>query len=254
MLNDTAGKKLVNRQWKSYGTTVVNNNFVRLTPDRQSKKGAIWSQKPLGVDSFSTILKFRISGQGKNFFGDGIAMWLVNQKFQNSGSLHGFHEKFTGVGIIFDTFKNTENMDAHRDVMVLVNDGERTMEMMTSPVLGCNNMNFRYHADAGDFSVTDASRVKVLVEGRNLHVWMDTENTGEWTKCVSVEDMPLKEDWAVDSHIGITGSTGQLADNHDLLSLATYSDSMVMEVQEVEKFSKKEFPVSDLETTTTMDR
>jgi len=50
-----------------------------LTPDRQSKKGALWSKKALGVSEFSAIVKFRISGQGKNFFGDGIGLWMVQQ-------------------------------------------------------------------------------------------------------------------------------------------------------------------------------
>ena len=43
----------------------------------QSKKGALWSREPLDVPSFSSILKFRISGKGKDFFGDGIALWVV---------------------------------------------------------------------------------------------------------------------------------------------------------------------------------
>ena len=87
-------------------------------------------------------LKFRISGQGKNFFGDGIALWIVQNSFYVEGNLHGFQEKFQGVGIIFDTFRNTETLNVHRDVTVLVNDGERTFEAMTSEVQGCN-ANFR---------------------------------------------------------------------------------------------------------------
>lgn len=35
----------------------------RLTPDRQSKKGALWSHKPLRVDQVTATLKFRIHGQ-----------------------------------------------------------------------------------------------------------------------------------------------------------------------------------------------
>ena len=61
---DFTGNKLVNSNWKNHGTTVVNKNFVRLTPDRQSKKGALWSRSPLSSESLHAILKFRISGQG----------------------------------------------------------------------------------------------------------------------------------------------------------------------------------------------
>lgn len=159
---DHAGQRMVSRHWRPSGTAVVQNNFVRLTPDRQSKKGALWSRKALGVPSFSCILKFRISGQGKNFFGDGIGMWIVQQGYYSEGSLHGFQEKFVGIGLIFDTFKNTESLSAHRDVTILINDGEKTWEMMTEEVKGCN-INVRYHAERADFSVTDAARAKLIV-------------------------------------------------------------------------------------------
>ena len=105
---DNAGMRMVGTHWRSAGHAVVNNNFARLTPDRQSKKGALWSRKALGVPEFSAVLKFRISGQGKNFFGDGLALWVVQQSFYDPGDLHGFKENFQGVGIIFDTFRSLE--------------------------------------------------------------------------------------------------------------------------------------------------
>lgn len=82
------GNRVVHKQWKTHGNAVVNSNFVRLTPDRQSKKGALWSKKALGVSEFSAILKFRISGQGKNFFGDGIGLWMVQQGIINGICIH----------------------------------------------------------------------------------------------------------------------------------------------------------------------
>ena len=35
---------------------------------------------------------------------------------------------------MFDTFRNTEDSHAHRDVTILVNDGEKTWAMMTADV------------------------------------------------------------------------------------------------------------------------
>jgi lectin, mannose-binding 2 len=136
----------------------VNSNYI----NNQSKKGALWSRKSLGVPSFFCVFKFRISGQGKNFFGDGIALWITQQSFYNPGDLHGSQENFVGVGVIFDTFRNTENIHAHRDVTLLINDGEKTWDMMTEDIHGCN-ANFRYHAERADFSVTDSARARVLI-------------------------------------------------------------------------------------------
>jgi len=239
---DNTGLRLVSKQWKTSGHAVVNTKFARLTPDRQSKKGALWSRKPIGVPTFSSIFKFRISGQGKNFFGDGIGLWFMQQGYYQEGNLHGSTEKFTGIGIIFDTFKNTENLASHRDVTVLINDGEKTYEMMTQDVKGCE-ASIRYHSERADFSVTDASRAKVMITENNMFaLYIDAANTGEWTTCVTLTELPFKRDWAMKAYIGITASTGALADNHDVLSLQTFSDISVMEEEEHEAPFKREFP------------
>lgn len=220
---DPSGNRLVSKEWKNGGVTAVNQNFVRLTPDRQSKKGALWSKKKLGTSQFSSTMKFRISGQGKKFFGDGMAFWCIQQAYYVEGDLHGSVERFTGIGIIFDTFKNTETLSYHRDVSIIINDGEKTTEMMMEKVDGCD-ANIRYHEDRADFSVDSTSRVKILVNGRNLEVLIDEKNDGEFKSCANTE-LPFAEDWAKNSHIGITGSTGQLADNHDVISLVTFTDA-----------------------------
>lgn len=131
---DTSGLRMVSHSWRASGSTMVNSNFARLTPDQQSKRGSLWSREVIDVPSFSTLLKFRISGKGKDLYGDGMAVWLVQQGYYIEGDLHGFQDDFVGIGIIFDTFKNTEHLNSHRDVTVLVNNGEKTWEMMTEDV------------------------------------------------------------------------------------------------------------------------
>jgi len=237
---DSGGSRMVNKHWRSSGAAMVSNNFVRLTPDRQSKKGALWSRKAIGSPVFSALLKFRISGQGKSFFGDGIGVWISNAAYYMEGDLHGTQEKFLGVGIIFDTFKNTETLAAHRDVTILINDGEKTWEMMTEDVKGCN-VNVRYHNERADFSVTDASRAQIIVNDTNLQVLIDARNTGEWMECVNIENIHLSPGWATESYFGLTASTGQLADNHDVISLITDSDIAAMEVVAATVAPKKAF-------------
>ena len=65
--------------------------------------------------------------------------------------------------------------------------------------------------------------VKIVVEDRHLAVYVDPRNRGEWEECVMIEDMPLPEGWAREAHVGLTASTGQLVDNHDIISLVTYA-------------------------------
>lgn len=49
--------------WECHGDAVINEHFIRLTPDRQSKAGACWSNFQLTEGSWVTTIKFRISGQ-----------------------------------------------------------------------------------------------------------------------------------------------------------------------------------------------
>lgn len=230
---DSQGTRNLGPFWRVHGKAVVNTNFIRVTPDRQSKKGALWTSRPLGVSEFSTIMKFRISGQGKTFFGDGLSLWMTHQSYYEEGELHGSTERFYGVGIIFDTFKNTENSAAHRDVTILINDGHKTYEMLTEnsdKIQGCS-ASVRYHAKRDDFSVSDASRVKVVVNGVSLEISIDPKNSGEWTECVKIPDIGLDANWLKGAFIGVSASTGQLADNHDVMSIQSYTDQHVMEAE-----------------------
>jgi hypothetical protein len=47
-------------------------------------------------------------------------------------------------------------------------------------------------------------------QANTLSVLIDAKSNGEWVTCASVE-LPLPEGWAKKAHIGITGTTGQLA-------------------------------------------
>lgn len=238
------GTRIINDNWAKSGSTTVNSKFVRLTPDRQSKKGAIWNKKALAVNEFTGVLKFRISGQGERFFGDGMGLWVTTSESHFDGPIHGNEEKFYGVGIIFDTFKNTENLEAHRDVLVLINDGTKTQEEMigdAKSVQGCFG-NLRYHEKRADFSVTDSSRAKIILKDNYLKIQIDAQNTGKWVDCVEIKDLNLtkKPEWLGGAHVGITASTGQLADNHDVISFEAYSDGRLMERDEVQRMRKKD--------------
>eukprot|EP01034_Spumella_vulgaris_P031490 gene31490-38894_t len=111
---------------------------------------------------------------------------------------------------------------------------------MTKDVQGCNT-NFRYHNDRADFSVTDASRAKVTISDTSLEVLIDAHNTGEWEKCVEIANTGLPSGWAQNAYLGLTATTGQLADNHDVISLKTYTDAVMLENVEQEESQKRHF-------------
>ncbi len=78
----------------------------------------------------------------------------------------------------------------------------------------------------------------------SLQVYIDPKDHDEWTPCVNAT-IDLLDGWLHRAHIGITGSTGQLADNHDVLYLKTFSNAAMLEQVEAEEVNKKNFVLED---------
>ncbi|KAJ0402489.1 hypothetical protein P43SY_003421 [Pythium insidiosum] len=221
---DKDGRRIVNDTWVYGGSTEAKKTFVRLTTDRQSKRGFLWQREPLGRDVFSAILTFRISGNGKRWFGDGIGLWLTTEQSFRQGPNHGFADRFTGVGVVIDTFNNPEHTGGHKDVSIQVNDGSKTIDQLTAETrVGCDAA-VRYHEQSASFDpVHSMSRVKVKVERNRLAVEVDEANNGRWVSCHEMT-LPFAADWLRSATIGITGATGALADNHDVIRFDAFTD------------------------------
>ena len=87
--------------------------------------------------------------------------------------------------------------------------------------------------------------MKIGYEGdtQTVRVSIDEKNTGDFHTCFT-DSLNLNPDWWRNIHIGISSTTGQLADNHDILSVETYldvwdpekvSETKSHEAEEVEK-------------------
>jgi lectin, mannose-binding 2 len=218
VVGDYDGARSV-EHWTSAGSTEPRKHFVRLTPDRQSKSGTLWNSAALTLDGFSITLRFRISGQGKRYFGDGISLWVTTAReySQPSPVVAGF----TGFGITLDTFRN-DAVDvgyAHRDVLFSTSAGGAP-RYDPQPV-GCDS-EFRYWEGLVDFSARNYSGARISFRNNRVSVFMDPRGTEQWTECF--RDAPVAAPagwWEQGIHLGIAASTGDLADNHDVLSLVT---------------------------------
>lgn len=56
--------------WECGGDATINEYFIRLTPDRQSKNGFCSSKPTFTNGEWVTTIKFRISGQV------GVLVWI----------------------------------------------------------------------------------------------------------------------------------------------------------------------------------
>eukprot|EP00069_Balaena_mysticetus_P010409 bmy_06885T0 len=94
--------------WNLMGNAMVMTQYIRLTPDMQSKQGALWNRVPCFLRDWELQVHFKIHGQGKkNLHGDGLAIWYTKDRMQ-PGPVFGNMDKFVGLGVFVDTYPNEE--------------------------------------------------------------------------------------------------------------------------------------------------
>lgn len=66
-------------------------------------------------------IEFRISGMN-TLYGDGLAMWLTKQR-ATQGPVFGSVDRFEGLGVFIDTYKNNRPGVVFPYVMAMLGDG-----------------------------------------------------------------------------------------------------------------------------------
>ncbi len=74
-------------------------------------------------------MEFKIHGKNQ-LFGDGLAMWITKERSQ-PGPVFGYMDKFEGLGIFIDTYKNNRPGVVFPYVMVMVGDGKTSYDKNT---------------------------------------------------------------------------------------------------------------------------
>lgn len=220
---DASGKRDL-ATFRHDGDTVLNEHFVRLTADRQSKQGYLWGKKQVNTDNWGINLGFRVSGQGKSLFGDGLVFWYTDMASYRRGSLFGVSSTFKGFAVVLDTFKNAETAHAHKDISVLLGSGNDVLKdkELLKERPGCD-ANVRYWEGADSFKASESrSHLKISLKDRILTVMVDEGGTGNFRQCFTSQNV-LPADFDLKrGYFGLTGTTGQLADNHDVLFFQAY--------------------------------
>jgi hypothetical protein len=76
-------------------------------------------------------------------------------------------------------------------------------------------------------------------------VYIDANNSGNWESCVDLVDTGLPAYWANKAYMGLTATTGALADNHDVLAIKTYTNQAEMEEDDVKQKSERPFQLAE---------
>jgi mannose-binding lectin 2 len=98
----------------------------RLTGELPSRAGWLFSKVPLTATNWELEIEYKISGTG-TLYGDGMAIWLTKQR-SAGGPVFGFIDKFDGLGIFIDTYKNDRPGVVFPYVMAMIGDGQTTYD------------------------------------------------------------------------------------------------------------------------------
>ncbi|KAI8827410.1 legume-like lectin family-domain-containing protein [Chytriomyces cf. hyalinus JEL632] len=215
LLQPYVDEYLMNRYWDFGADTYVNvNQFVRLTANKQSKRGWLWTRMPVVTQkSWVVEFEFKVSG-GDRLFGDGFAFWYTTDR-RKTGDVFGNQDEFNGLGVFFDTYANGRNRAIFPYINAMIGDGKTKYDQSTdgkSNEIGSCTAYFREK----EF----LTRAKVVyVEDKLLELYVDVDGLNTWKPCFSVKDVTLPER----GYFGFTSHTGDASDNHDIIRVNAYS-------------------------------
>ncbi|XP_076855256.1 lectin, mannose-binding 2-like b [Brachyhypopomus gauderio] len=224
--------------WDLVGTAMITPEHVRLTPDLQSRLGAVWSRIPCYIRDWEVRVEFKIHGQGKkNLNGDGMAVWITRERMQ-TGPVFGNKNHFTGLGIFVDTYPNE---DKHH---------ERVFPYI-SAMVGNGSVAYDHDQDGRNMdlggcavsvrNVEFDTFILVRYMKNTLTIMTDVEGKQEWKECLDVPGVHLPQGY----YFGVSSITGDLSDNHDLISFKLYELTVERTPEELENEQEVTIPSVD---------
>jgi len=206
---------LHNRWWDFGADSYVNTNkHIRLTQNRPSQMGWLWSRLALTASNFVIEVEFKISGDSTHLFGDGLALWLTKERVQE-GPVFGNKDNFEGLGIFLDTYANGRHTYSFPRVSAMIGDGKTGYDFGNDgddQSLGGCSANFRRTNVATKLKVT-------YVRNNFLDVKIQYKAWDDWSDCFHLKNVTLPSE----PFLGFTAMTGDVSDAHDIITVTTYS-------------------------------
>jgi mannose-binding lectin 2 len=200
-------------RWFDFGgdTIVRTDSYIRLTSDRPSQSGWLFSRVPLTATNWEVEVEFKISGKNQ-LYGDGFAMWVTRQRGQQ-GDVFGHTDNFEGLGVFVDTYKNNRPGVVFPYVMAMFGDGQTSYDKSNdgknTELAGCSARGIRH-------SNTPTKLRLTYFQDKQLKLELQYKNENDWQLCFDVEQPPAIPNIA---YLGFSAETGELSDNHDIVSV-----------------------------------
>jgi len=177
--------------------------------------GWLWSRLPLTATNFIIEVEFKISGTGSHLYGDGLALWLTTDRAE-PGPVFGSKDRFTGMGIFLDTYKNDFKSDfPFPRIIAMQGDGKTSYDIARDGV-----PNMIGECTAGYRGANVATKLKVIyVKDTLLDVKIQWKGWEQWSDCFTLKDISVPPN----PFIGLSAMTGDISDAHDIISVSTFS-------------------------------
>lgn len=205
--------------WSVRGSTVVTDNYIRLTPDESSQVGHLWNRHPLGMTDFEIIIGVAMAKQ--NMGADGLALWVTQEapgtaKLSNA-QINGHSMNFKGFGIVLDTYDN-DGLHDNPTIGILVNDG--TIQKFSPQKDFVNDYLASCIFDYRSPSRKHISTIRVRYSKGVVSVYASKNQELKEELCFTVEDIDIdvKKDRY---YIGLTAETGAMHQEHDVVFMHT---------------------------------
>lgn len=166
------------------------------------------------VRNWELHVHFKIHGSGRDLFGDGIAVWYARDRMQ-LGPVFGSKDYFHGLAILLDTYANQNGPHGHGHpyVSAMINNGslhyDHDRDGTHTELSGC---------EAKIRSNPYETHVAIRYENKKLSVSTDVDGKNGWKPCFTVDGVRLPTGY----FFGLSAATGDLADNHDIISMKLY--------------------------------
>jgi mannose-binding lectin 2 len=200
-------------RWFDFGgdTIIRTDSYIRLTSDKPSQSGWLFSRVPLTATNWEVEIEFKITGKN-NLYGDGLAMWVTRQRGQ-TGQVFGSVDNFEGLGLFIDTYKNNRPGVVFPYVMAMFGDGQTSYDKNSdgkaTELAGCSARGIR------NANIPTKLRLTYFQE-KQLKLELQYKKEDEWQLCFDTDSPPSLPNVA---YLGFSAETGELSDNHDIISV-----------------------------------
>ncbi|KAL9940323.1 hypothetical protein V8E36_001028 [Tilletia maclaganii] len=217
---------LQNKFWDFGGDAIVDTNrAVRLTLDKPSQMGWLWSRLVLPPQNYEITVDFTIDGESSHLYGDGMAMWLTTERAK-PGPVFGSKDYWTGLGIFFDTYSNSRHGFNFPRIGLMVNNGAKSYNVGED---GDGQFEASCSMDIRRAPVSTRAKLTHII-GVSLELEIQHEDWEEWETCFKVYNVTAP----VNPYLGFTALTGAVHDNHDIVSVST--NSLIFKHRTLEEF------------------